>query len=190
MSTTKPDDFNNLINLLSVFSEATAQMTALQSEIDQQQLDTVDEHKARYAELQRALTDSEGAIKALAAMHPEWFQAAKKSVGTPYGTLASRATTKHEAPDEALSIALIEKTAEGHELRARHEEAALLRSFVRVEKSLDLEALDKADAELLAKLRIVRIKDVSYTVKPATVKLGQAVKAADKRAEKKAEVAA
>ena len=186
----QPDDFTNLINLLAVYSEASAQMTALQSEIDQQQLDTVDEHKARYAELQKALTESEGAIKALGALHPEWFADAKKTVATPYGALASRATTRHEAPDEMRSIELIEKAAAAHELRERTAEAALLRSFVRVEKSLDLEALGKADAELLAKLLIVRIEDVSYTVKAAAVKLGQAVKAADKRAAKKAEVAA
>lgn len=183
--TKKPDHFQNLVNLLSVYSEASAQMTALQSEIDQARLDVVDEHKARYAELQKALTESEAAIKTLGALNPEWFAAKVKTVKTPFGELAARTTTKHEAPDADLSITIIEKAAEAAELREQNDLAALLRSFVRVEKSLDLEALEKADTELLAKLRIVRIEDTSYSVKAASVNLGQAVRTAEKRAEKK-----
>jgi hypothetical protein len=188
--TKKPDHFTNLVNLLSVFSEASAQMTALQAEIDQQRLDVVDEHKARYADLQKALTESEDAIKALGALNPAWFEGKAKNVETPFGKLSARSTKKHEAPDEPLSIALIETAAEAAEALGKTELATLLRSFVRVEKSLDLEALEKADTDLLAKLRIVRIEDTSYTVRAATVNLGQAVKTADKRAVKKAGEAA
>jgi len=179
----QPNDFQNLANLLSVFSEASTQMTALQAEIDQQQLDAVDEHKARYAELQKALTDSEGAIKALGTAHPEWFEQAK-SVKTPFGELATRSATKHEAPDPDLSMGKILHWIELAEKRGNMAEVALLNSFIRVERSLDLEALEKADADLLARLSIVRVTDTSYTVKAASVKLGQAVKAADKRAAK------
>jgi hypothetical protein len=179
------DDYQNLVNLLSVFSDAKARIAALESDTNAAFLELVDERKKEYAELQKALTESEAALKVIAKMHPEWFEKIK-TLKTPYGEVASRKTTTHEAPDEGKSIELIEAAAVVADSAGLFEEAELLRSMVKIEKSLDLDIIGKAPADMLPRLRILRIEQESVTIKEAKVSLGQAVRASDKAADKAA----
>lgn len=191
MSTTAPtkDPYKNLIDLLAVYSDAKARLSALESELNQGFLDLVDESKPQYSTLQKALVDSEGAIKDAVAMHPEWFADAK-TVKTPFGSVHSQKTTSHEAPDAKSALARI-KAAQARAIKHGNEVLATqLGALIRVEESINFDALGELGVEQLAQFGIVRKIDESVTVKETRVTLGQAVKAATKRAEKKAEVVA
>jgi len=176
-------DYQNLVNLLSIYSEATSRLAELEAETNKAFLDVVDEKKSEYAELQKALTESETALKELAHLHPEWF-AGEKTVKTPYGQVHSRSTTSHEAPDPPSAIARI-KAAQARAIKANNEVLATqLGALIRVEESINFEALSEITVEDLARFGIVRKTEESVTVKPQKVSLGQAVKAATKRAKK------
>lgn len=178
--------FENLINLLGVYSEGTARMAELEAENNKAYLDLVEERKDEYAKLQLALGEAEAAIKVIADAHPEWFPTDQRTLKTPYGSVHAQKTTKHEADDEEVSILLIEADAD---LAARAGDLAAaqaLTNLVKVEKTIDFEAIAKLDAARLAQWRIRRTESDSITVKPAKVSLGNAVKAADKKTKGKA----
>lgn len=162
----KSDDFRNLINLMSVFSESTHRVSEMESAINSELLNMMDEMKKEYSDLQRAMTEAETAIELIARRHPEWFKS-KKSVATPYGTLSFRKTTKLEVPNEEASVLLVEQADD-----LPSEE------YLRQETTLNLEALEKLDDAVLRRLRIRRVTDDSFSVKAARVNIGKAVKEA------------
>lgn len=175
MNPTPIDPYKNLIDLLAIYSEAKARLASLESETNAAFLDLIDEAKPAYAELQMSLTEAEAAIKEIAAAHPEWFADAK-TVKTPFGQVHSQRTTSHEAPDEVSAIARVKA---GDEVKATQ-----LGALIRLEESLNLDALADLTIEELAQFGIVRRIEESVTLKEAKVSLGQAVKAATKRAAK------
>jgi len=122
-------------------------------------------------------------VKELIALHPEWFAEAK-TVKTPFGQVHSQRTTSHEAPDAVSAIARI-KAAQARALKAGDDvKATQLGALIRIEESLNFDALGEIDGDLLARFGIVRRIEESLTIKEAKVALGQAVKAATRRAAK------
>lgn len=184
------DDYQNLVNLLAVFSEATGQMATLEGSINAAYLDIVDDHKTEYAALQKTLTESEGALITLAKQHPEWFAEAK-TIKTPFGEVHSQKTTTHTVSNETATIELIKHARDRAAQFGNDGKAETLKTILKVEESINL----KRCAELTEKdlqgygidlqhLGISRTNEESITVKPAKVSLGQAVKASDKRKDK------
>jgi len=177
--------FENLVNLLTVYSEGKAQLAELEAENNKAYLDLVDERKSDYGRLQLAVSEADSAIKAIAEAHPEWFPGDQRTLKTPYGSVHAQHTTRHEAQDEGLSIALIEKAAAAAQSVGNLAQANALQALIKTEKTLDLEMLAKIDAETCARFRVLRIEADSITIKEAKVSLGNAVKAAAKKETKK-----
>lgn len=166
-------DYNNLVNLLAVHSEATNRMQELQAGLQGQYLELIDSHKGEYANLQQTLSDTEAALKELALRHPEWFPENNRSVKTPYGTAKMTASTALEIANEEATILLIEK-------KFGSNADAYLRRRVEVNREA-LEALE--DAELKA-IRVIRVKGDSFSVSPAKLDMGKAIKSAEKKGRK------
>lgn len=155
-------DYQNLVNLLAVLSEASNRLLALSADFNHQYLEVVDEHKSEYAVNQTAIGEAESAIKVIVARHPEWFEK-KKTLSTPYGSVKSVSSTSLEIPSEAATLRLIHAAKKDTE-------------FIRTVEQLDKEALEKLDDKELAKFGIVRKESESVTVKPTAIDLGAAVK--------------
>lgn len=168
MSTDKQTsaDYKNLIDLLSVFSEAKRRLAELENDAQSEFTQIVDDMRSDYSTAQLAVTQSEAAIQALFAKHPEWVTD-KRTVKTPYGTVSARRTSKLSVANEEATILLIERR--GGEAEEK---------FVKTEKKLDLEALEKLSDDELKAFRIVRVQEESLTIKEAKIDLGKAVKAA------------
>lgn len=169
---TNNPDYENLVKLLAILSEATARQTALEAQFNQEYLDAIDGHLAEYAANQKALSDAEAAIVLIAERNPGWF-IKPRTVTTPYGSVKSTSSRKLDAPSESASIRLIK--AAGREAE-----------FVRVVEELDREALEKLTDDELAEFGILRKPTETVKVTPATVDLGEAVKAAADAAQIKA----
>ena len=70
----KPEDtdqYKNLVDLLAVHAEAANRLEILQSEIQGNLIEIVDEKRKEYAEAQAALSQAETAIELIATSHPE-----------------------------------------------------------------------------------------------------------------------
>ena len=164
-------DFKNLVDLLAVFSEASNQLAAIQAAANGSQLEIVDEHKADYARLQQALSDTEGALEVLARRNPQWFEN-KATLTTPYGIVKLAANPPAlEVPNEELSLALLAN----EEVRTPGFKAT---PYVRVETHLNLDALKMLEDDVLAHLKIRRRQSTTFSVKAAKLDLGKAVAAA------------
>lgn len=155
-------DYSRIVGLLARLTEATNNMIALEACVQAAYLDIVDEHRAFYTELQETISEAEEQVKTMAGLHPEWFLAAK-TIKTPYGTVAIRATTKLEVANEELSIALIERQLDSD-------------LYLRSRKFLNIEALESLDDASLQALQIARVTTEKCTVTPAKANLGAAVK--------------
>jgi hypothetical protein len=170
-------DFRDLLDCLAIYAEATARLEELENDMQQAFLDLVDARRRDYAGLQEALSKSAAAVEAAAVLHPEWFAKAK-SVKTPYGTVGFRTTTKLEIPNEAVTLALLERDGR---------DAA---PFVTTTVRLNLEALETMDDAELARLKIRRVKTESFRITPARVEMGKAVARAEAAAAADAPAAA
>jgi len=177
---TKPDKntavpdaeaYKNLVDLMAVHSEATARMGELENDLQQSWLDLVDARRRDYADLQALLGRTEEAIETAARMNPQWFEKSK-TLKTPYGRVAFRSVPSLDVPNEEVSILLLEQLGQDG------------LPFIRMEKHLNLEALEKMDDTELERLRIKRVKTETCKVTPARVDLGKAVKEAAKAAGK------
>jgi len=178
----KSGDFKNMCDLLSVFSEGTAQLRAMQGEMDSMFLSLVDDKKGEYATLQKAVTESETALEVIARRHPEWF-AEKRSIKTPFGTVKFARSTVLEIKNEELTIELVR----GVLVSESQDPAATEAQFIREVEELDREALEKLDDDTLKSLKVKRVAKDNFSVTAASVDLGKAVKEA---AVKESEVAA
>lgn len=162
-------DYKNLVDLLAILSEATNRLAELQTSVNAATLEIVDDHKEEYAKLQQTKADAEAGLEILARKHPEWF-AKKKSLNTPYGSVALKTNPpKLEVKNEELSIVLIEQEAEKNpDFKAS--------AFIETKKVLRLDVLAGEDDDTLSKFRIKRTQDSTFSAKPATLNLGEAVK--------------
>ena len=178
----KSDDFKNMCDLLSVFSEGSARLKEMQGEMDSMFLSLVDDKKPEYAELQRTVTEAETALEVIARRHPEWFTE-KRSIKTPFGTVKFLRSTKLEIKNAELTIELVRS----HLVSNSTDPAATEAQFIRQVEELDREALEKLDDETLHRLKVKRVSADSFSVVAASMDLGKAVKEA---ATKESEVAA
>lgn len=161
------DEYKNFLDLLAIYTEASNRLEQLQAAAQESFIVLVDEHRGDYAEMQAKLTEIEPAVEAIARAHPEWFTGKSKSIKTPYGTVSFRSSTKLDVPNEDATVLLIEK-------HCSEEEQEL---FIRKSSTLNLQALgDLSDARLKS-LRIERVPDENFSIKPARVDLGKAVAA-------------
>jgi hypothetical protein len=161
-----------------VHSEACLRLKELESEVQADYMELVDERRSDYAELQLTITETEQAIEAIVERHPEWFTK-KRSVRTPYGVVKCTRTTKLDVPNEEATILLIERDTKKDEQE----------QYIRTSKTLNLEALESLSDEQLAAFRIFRVRSESIKIEEGKIDLGKAVKSAA-IAEQKAEVAA
>ncbi|ODU25020.1 MAG: hypothetical protein ABS95_01185 [Verrucomicrobia bacterium SCN 57-15] len=178
------EDFQEMINLLAVYTDANNRLAALQTEANDNLMLWLDESKVEYAKLQETLTKAEAAIEGIVRRHPEWFQE-KKSIKTPFGTVKSTSTPKLVIPNEEATMVRLQLKAERSQIaaeaaRAEGKDVPIFddKAFVRTKQELDREALEKLEDHELAELGISRIKEESVSVKPATLDMGKAVKEA------------
>lgn len=167
-----PESFTNLVNLLSVYTEASIRLAELQSSADTQLMEAVDEQRPDYVRAQTALEESEKAIKDLAQAHPEWLDG--RTIKTPYGSIRFTKSTKLEIPNPEATIALINSYFPGD----------LADAFQRVTTEPNVETLETLPDEDLARLGISRVTTDSISVKPAKVDMGKAQKAGKEKAAK------
>jgi hypothetical protein len=153
----KSEDFKNMCDLLSVYSEGSAQLKAMQGEMDSMFLSLVDDKKTEYAELQLAVTNAETGLEVIALRHPEWFTE-KRIIKTPFGTVKFARSTVLEIKNE--------------------EPAGTKAQFIRQIEKLDVEALEKLDDDVLKLLKVKRVQKDNFSVVAASVDLGKAVKEA------------
>lgn len=166
-TTEKPDDFQLLAQELDEYTKASNELAMIEAEFQANIQELIVEcYREDFAKVQTRISRHEERIEALALKHPEWF-AKVKTLKTPYGTVASRTSTKLEVPSEEVTIALLE---------ARGAEAE---PFLRTRKYLSLESLETLDDMELARLKLRRVTTEKITITPAKVELGKAVKAAD-----------
>jgi len=171
----KPDptthaEYKNLVDLLAIHAEATARLALIQADIQTNYIDLVDGVRADFSEWQSKITETEAALEVIARDHPEWFSKTR-SVKTPYGAVKFHAATKLEIPNEEATILLIESKLPEEDRE----------KFIRTEKALNIEALEQLSDEELKPLRIKRVKNDSFSVKPGTIDLGKAVQQAESK---------
>ncbi len=165
----KCEDFKNLVNLLSVFSEATHRLTEMEANLNCEMMTLVDDYKDGYAQMQRTLTEAEKAIEVIATRHPEWFSE-RKGLKTPYGTVKFHKSTGLSVKNEELSLELIKRDAKGLGLNPE--------LLIRTHEELNLEALDSLTDDQLRAFRLTRHTKENFSVQAAKVDLGKAVKEA------------
>jgi len=157
-------DFAEVVNLLAVFSEASARLAEIEAKANGALLELIDEHKAEYATLQEAATKSETALEGICRAHPEWFMSVK-SIKTPYGKVAFRTGTSLVVKDDEATVKLL-KAVMG---------APAAKDFIRAVELPDLEALEKLSTSELERYMIKRVSADVFSATPAKVDFGKAV---------------
>ena len=165
----KSEDFTNLVNLLSVYSEATHRLAEMEANISSEMMNLVDDYKKDYAGMQLTLTEAERALEVIATRHPEWFTETR-GLKTPYGTVKFRQSKVLVIGNEELSIEVITRDA----AKLGLDPTQLIRSH----KELDKEALEKLTDEQLKAFRITRQPKDNFSAVAAKVDMGKAVKEA------------
>lgn len=173
------EDFTELVNLLSIYTEASNQLAALQNTANESVVDILDDLKGDYAALQETVTKTESAMEAIALRHPDWFTT-KKTIKTPYGQIRLHSSTELEAVNEEASIVRIKLEAQkrhpGDSDAAIAARQKFVSQYVRSEERLNKEALELEDDAFLSIVGIKRDRKQNFSAKPATLDLGKAVK--------------
>lgn len=172
--TSDSPDFAEMVKLLAVFSEAASRLAEIEAEANSALLQLIDEHKAEYAKLQEAQKAAETALEAIARTHPEWFSAAR-SIKTPYGKVSFRTGTSLRVENDEATVKLI--YAEEARINAQGT-PFIAEDYIRVQEVPNIEALEKLDDALLARFMVKRVSADSFSVTPAKVDFGKAVKEA------------
>jgi hypothetical protein len=158
-------DYQELTASLAEYTAASNALAAIEAEFQAAITDLIAEcYRQDFATLQAELTEVEARIEVLAIRHPEWFARAK-TLRTPFGSVASRSTTKLDVPNEEATIALLELRGEA------------ARPFLRQRTYLSLEALEALEDHELHQLKVARVTTEKITISPARVDLGKAIKA-------------
>ena len=167
-------DFKALVDLVALYSDAANQIKAMEADANAEFMEILDDRKPAYAKLQAVLTDSETALETLALKHPEWF-VTRKSIKTPYGTVKLTKSTKLAVRNEEVSILLIQRALENALGKPAEQSIA---DLLRTRTELNLEALEKLDDDLLKQFKIARVETQNFSIVPAVVDMGKAVKQA------------
>lgn len=167
-------DFARLVELQQQHSETTHALEALENKMSLAALDAASENAEAYVINQEKLASLDDEIKALFEAHPEWREAGKKSVKTPFGSVEQRSATELVIPNPEATVILIEaRAAKDKEINAAN--------FIRVEKTPNVEALEAWSDDELSKVGITRKTSEKITVKAAKVKAAAVVKAAKRK---------
>jgi hypothetical protein len=170
------EEFQNLINLLAVYSEATNQLANLQSVANDHLMEVLDDLKPQYADLQGKLLEVESAMELIARKHPEWFTD-RKTIKTPYGSVSLKSSSALEVPNEEAVLVRIELEAQRRfpTPAQQKEREEFIAKFTRAEVSLNKEALEGEDDAFLKQLGVARVHKQNFSAKPAALDLGKAV---------------
>ena len=68
---TESPAFNEMVNLLAVFSDASSRLEEIQATANSELLVLIDEHKSEYAKLQEICTRTETTLESICKSHPE-----------------------------------------------------------------------------------------------------------------------
>ena len=157
-------DYNTLCDHLEKHTKLSNRKAEMEAGFQQAIAELIAEfYKDNYADLEGGITDLESKIEALVIRHPEWF-AKSKTLKTPFGTVATRSSTKVDVPNEEATIALLEVRGDAG------------KPFLRERKYLSIESLEALDDAELKRLKCTRIKTDKITISPAKVDLGKALK--------------
>jgi len=165
---TSSNDYNNMVDLLAVYSEASNRLEQMQAEANGELIEILDDKKPDYAKYQAALTEAETALELIARAHPEWFTT-KQSIKTPYGTIKFHASKVLEIPNEEATIILIQQ------VESEDNTIAALQ-LVQTKEVIDKEGLEKLDDATLKRFRIKRVPKLNFSVSPAKLDMGKAVR--------------
>ena len=160
------DDYQTVARLIAEHAEASLLLSQMQQVIDTNLLATASAIRPEHITLQSQIALVEDRLETLVRRHPEWFLK-RKSLVTPCGTVKLTSTSKLEAQNDELSVALIERY---------YPEIGEL--YLRRSTELNLEALAALSDAELERLKIRRVQGENFTVTPAKVNLGKAVAAA------------
>ncbi len=176
----EPTDFNEIVNLLATFSQATARLTELEAGANRALLDLIDQHKDEYAALQETCKKTEASLEALCRSHPEWFTAAR-SLKTPYGRVSFRSGASLSVRDDEATVKLLRAEYERTLARRQADKSTEIfnvADYVRAVELPNLEALEKLDDETLKKFMVTRVHADTFSVSAAAINFGKAIKEA------------
>jgi hypothetical protein len=179
-----PTKYNQLNELLAEFSQLSAELSIIEAEVNDSQIEAARPLLPRHANATARLGEIETKLRAIAVENPELFPEDKKTHQTPFGAISFR-TSKHlKVEDEEKTVLLIKVACGKEATRAarageapRFTEETLLRTI----QKPDLEALEKLDDALLAMFQVERKTDEKFAVKPLAVKADKLIKADAKR---------
>ena len=179
---TKSEDFQKLLLLQKRHNNIVSALNKLSGELDAVHRDWLNKivDDAVAADAERQLIETE--VETLCRRHEgDWFEQ-RQSIKTPLGMAKFHRSTALEVPSEDLTMELL-RARDGEVLDAG-EPPLLAENYVRVERSLNIEALGTLSDAALAKLKVRRVAKESFALVPASVDLGKAVK--EHAAERKA----
>ena len=161
-------DYTELTTALEQYTSVSTALACIEAEFQNAITELIgDCFRNDFAALQAELSEVESHIETMAIRHPEWF-AKTKTLKTPFGSVASRSTTKLDVPNEEATIALLELRGEA------------AKPFLRQRTYLSLEALEALDDGELKRLKVNRVTTDKITISAAKVDLGKALKVSDK----------
>ena len=166
-------DYSKLVKLLSKYSEASNALSAIQNAANIDLMERLRAEVPAFAKHQQTLGECEVELELICRRHPEWFSD-RKSMKTPFGETKLTCASHLEADNEELSCLLIQQAA------TKNEEGIDVTALLRVKVSLNLEALEALPDSVLRRFKIRRCSDDKFTVKPAKLDMGKAVKALEK----------
>ncbi len=171
---TNNEDFQKLLGLQKRHNDILSALNKLAGELDAVHRDWLKQivDDAVVADTERQWIETEA--EAICRRHEgDWF-AQRQSIKTPLGTAKFHRSTALEVPSEELTMELL-RTRDG-EVLDTGEPPLMAENYVRIERSLNLEALGTLSDAALAKLKVRRVGKESFALVPASVDLGKAVK--------------
>lgn len=163
-------DFEQVVKLLALFSDATNRLSEMESEANQQFLEIIDDKLPEYAQLQEACKQAETALETICRMHLEWFTKVK-SIKTPYGKVLFHSSTELDIANDEATVRL---------LRAEHKANPKFAAddYIRSVEAPNVEALESLSDAELERFMIKRVRKENFSATPAKVGFGKAVKEA------------
>lgn len=162
------NDYADLVKLLAELTDASNDLSSLESDANREHLAMAKGYLDRYQTLQTRVGEAKAAVEVIAARNPQWF-ADKKTLATPFGEVKRTTSTSLVIADEAVTITLIKAAGRADD-------------FLKVETSVCLEVLEKLDDAELAKFGARREVEHNFKPEGASVDFGKAVAAAKKDA--------
>lgn len=176
---TATEDFQKLLVLQKRHNDILSALNGLASELNTVHRDwlkrIVDDAVVADAERQWIETEAE----AICRQHADDWFAERQSIKTPLGTAKFHRSTALDVPSEELTLELL-KARNGEVLDAG-EPPLVAENYVRVERSLNLDALGTLSDAALSELKVRRVTKENFALVPASVDLGKAVKEAAER---------